>query len=210
MKTITSETTNLINEFNNMDKLPIIEIVVDGDYEAFTINLDKDCETLWCNTSEKGTTVLLDEELSLDENLQEFHTQLVETLEMEGYVIGEVDYNLDEDLSLIPSNDMSQDLKEMIEYINPQSKEELLDYLNNDDNNYISDSISERVDNHIDIYYYDLRKWSVDNFNYIDEAIADGLCISADFHQHIQAGQYLYYTEMFNDLIHDYKNELEG
>ena len=62
-------------------------------------------------------------------------------------------------------------------------------------------SVHELIDSMIDIYYYDLRKWSVDNFEAIDEAIDEGLCEGSDFHQQIQAGQYIFFRGQANDVI---------
>ena len=62
----------------------------------------------------------------------------------------------------------------------------------------------------IDIYYYDLRKWSVDNYSYVEDAIEEGLCEGeSDFHKLIQAGQYLYYREQANELIEEIFKEYE-
>ena len=71
-------------------------------------------------------------------------------------------------------------------------------------------SVHELVDSMIDIYYYDLRKWSVDNFNFIDEAIDEGLCEGSDFHAQIQAGQYLYFRDQANNTIEEIFNEFNS
>ena len=44
--------------------------------------------------------------------------------------------------------------------------QELIDWLEDDS----SDMVSELSDSKVDIYYYDLRKWSVENYNYIEDA----------------------------------------
>jgi hypothetical protein len=64
-------------------------------------------------------------------------------------------------------------------------------------------SVDEAIDGAIDIYYYDLRKWAVDNYDYIDEAIAEGLCEGADFHNQIQMGQYVYYSEQMAEFLEE-------
>ena len=64
-----------------------------------------------------------------------------------------------------------------------------------------SGSLHESIDSHIDIYYHDLRKWAVDNFNYIDDAIDEGLTEGNDFHELIQSGQYMYYREAMSEAV---------
>jgi len=65
-------------------------------------------------------------------------------------------------------------------------------------------SIHEKVDGLIDIYYHDLRKWSVDNYSYIEDAIEEGLCEGVtDFHKLIQMGQYVYYREQMSESINE-------
>ena len=55
-----------------------------------------------------------------------------------------------------------------------------------------SGGVHEIIDSSIDIYYYDLRKWAVDNYDFIDEAIESGLVAEGcDFHTLIQVGQYV-------------------
>jgi len=62
-------------------------------------------------------------------------------------------------------------------------------------------SLHEIVDGNIDIYYYDLRKWAVENYNYIDDAIEEGLCEGSDFHKQIQSGQYVKLNEEMNEVV---------
>ena len=48
------------------------------------------------------------------------------------------------------------------------------------------------IDSYIDIYYYDIRKWAVDNWEFVEEAIDEGLCDGvSDYHKLIQTGQYV-------------------
>ena len=63
-------------------------------------------------------------------------------------------------------------------------------------------SLHELVDGKIDVYYQDLRAWSVDNYNFIEEAIEEGLCEGvSDFHRLIQSGQYVYYQAIANNAL---------
>jgi hypothetical protein len=73
--------------------------------------------------------------------------------------------------------------------------------------------LHEIIDSHIDIYYYDLRKWSVDNWEWIEEAIASGIAGGDDdFHKLIQGGQYMALNqdaiEIVEELFQEYKNKL--
>ncbi len=55
-----------------------------------------------------------------------------------------------------------------------------------------SGGVHEIIDSSINVYYYDLRKWAVDNYGYIEEAMEEGFCEGVtDFHALIQAGQYV-------------------
>ena len=74
-----------------------------------------------------------------------------------------------------------------------------IDFLNDEGDLYdafdYDGSLHSIIDSNIDIYYYDLRKWAVDNFNYIDDAIEEGITEGNDFHQLIQSGQYIQLRE---------------
>lgn len=55
----------------------------------------------------------------------------------------------------------------------------------------ICDVITEIADSNIDIYYYDLFKWLPDNYEWVEEAMAQGLCEGCnDIPKMIQMGQY--------------------
>lgn len=64
-------------------------------------------------------------------------------------------------------------------------------------------SLHELIDSEIEIYNHPLREWAVDNYHYVEDAISEGLCEGTDYHASIQAGQYLFYSEQYN-------NELES
>ena len=66
-------------------------------------------------------------------------------------------------------------------------------------------SLHEKIDYCIDIYSYDLRKWAVDNWEYVERAIEEGLVNTEnfDYHKAIQSGQYLFYQEEFYQTIED-------
>lgn len=69
-------------------------------------------------------------------------------------------------------------------------------------------AVHEIIDSEIDIYYKDLRKWSVDNWQYIEQAQEEGLCEGiTDFHKLIQSGQFCYYTEQAHEIIEEIFNE---
>ena len=53
-------------------------------------------------------------------------------------------------------------------------------------------SLHELIDSSIDIYYCDLREWAVDNWEFVEEALNEGLCrCVSDYHKLIQMGQYV-------------------
>ena len=86
---------------------------------------------------------------------------------------------------------------------------ELKDYLNNDD---LSDFINELSDSKVDVYNYDLRKWVVDNYNYIEDAVSEyGYDYhDFDFHKIIMMGQYLAFNNEFNKLKYDFVDYLDN
>lgn len=105
----------------------------------------------------------------------------------------------------------SDNLKDLFYGMEFESFGELIDYLNGDDSNYISDKISELSDSIVDVYYYSLREWSVDNYGYIEDAIEEfGVDTkNPDFHKMIQMGQYFAYSQEFYSMVNDFKDYLE-
>ena len=57
---------------------------------------------------------------------------------------------------------------------------------------YICDVITEIADSEIDIYIYNLFEWAKTNYEWVEEAIAQGLCSTSnpDIIKMLQAGQY--------------------
>ena len=117
------------------------------------------------------------------------------------------------------------DLSDLLSNYDFNTKDELLSYLNDEDENdedendedgnyignYIGDFITELSDSKIDICNYDLRKWAVDNYNYIEDAISEfGVNTDKpDFHQMIQRGQYYAYSNEFYSLVDEFKDYIE-
>ena len=72
-------------------------------------------------------------------------------------------------------------------------------------------SVHEIVDSNIDIYYYDLRKWAVDNYGYIEEALEEGFAEGVtDFHKLIQCGQYVALNQEAHEIIEELYSEYDG
>ena len=68
--------------------------------------------------------------------------------------------------------------------------------------------LHEIIDGSIDIYHYDLRKWAVDNYRFIDEAIEEGLCAGVSgYHQLIQAGQHIAFSAEASDIVESIYND---
>ena len=79
---------------------------------------------------------------------------------------------------------------------------DLLDY---------SGILHEIIDSHIDIYYYDLRIWAVENWKYVEEALEEGICEGVnDYHNMIQAGQYMALSEDARRCVDELFNEYNG
>lgn len=72
-------------------------------------------------------------------------------------------------------------------------------------------SLHELIDSNIDIYTYQLRQWAVNNWNYVEDAIKEGLVDTSnfDFHKAIQSGQFLQLTEEANEALEDIFNEFQ-
>ena len=70
---------------------------------------------------------------------------------------------------------------------------------NIDDSSYICDRISEYADSQVDIYYSDRAKWFAENWQKVDDAIAE-LGKSDNIMQDIAGAQYL---DNSNELYHD-------
>ncbi len=86
------------------------------------------------------------------------------------------------------------------EYNEAYEIRELIDY---------DGSLHSLIDSNIDIYNYDLRKWSVDNYDYVSQAIEEGLTEGVtDFHKLIQSGQYCYYSEVANEALEEIANAI--
>lgn len=106
----------------------------------------------------------------------------------------------------------SENLQDLMYGMEFENFDFLIDYLNGDDNNYISDKISELSDSMIDVYYYSLREWSVENYDYIEDAISEfGVDTkNPDFHKMIQMGQYLAYSNEFYSMINEFKEYINS
>ena len=68
--------------------------------------------------------------------------------------------------------------------------------------------LHEIIDSYICIYYYELRSWAVDNWEFVEEAIDDGLCEGvSDYHKMIQAGQYVSLRQDALDAVESIYND---
>ena len=72
-------------------------------------------------------------------------------------------------------------------------------------------SLHMLIDNQISIYNYDLRVWAVDNYDYIELAIDEGLTEDiTDYHKLIQIGQYCYYRKRYNEAVEFFADVIIG
>lgn len=76
-----------------------------------------------------------------------------------------------------------------------------------DDSSYICDSISEYADSQVDIYYSDRAKWFAENWEKVDEAIAE-LGKSDNIMQDIATAQYLDNSNTLYHHLDDIKQAL--
>ena len=72
--------------------------------------------------------------------------------------------------------------------------------------------LHEIIDGMIDIVNYNIRKWAVDNWDYVEQAIEEGLTDleDLDYHSMIQSGQFCYYTEQANEALEEIWEEHEA
>lgn len=105
---------------------------------------------------------------------------------------------------------MKDDIKILIElnigkdevYADAHDLYEALDY---------DGGIHELIDSSIDIYYYSLRQWAVDNYGYIEEALEEGLAQGeTDFHKLIQWGQFMQLSEEARECVEELYSEYDG
>jgi len=108
----------------------------------------------------------------------------------------------------IDDNKLKSDIFEKINYdlkeienkeFNQEVFDNYLDEFNNDG------SINEIINSNIDIYYYALRLWAVDNYDWIEQAIEEICTGETDFHKMISYGQYLYFYDQAYDIINTLK-----
>ena len=94
-----------------------------------------------------------------------------------------------------------QDVKDLIKEMNLNLSDFTDQYDLRDTLDY-DGSLHSLIDSAIDIYYYDLRKWAVDNYDEIEEAMEEGLTVDVtDFHELIQSGQYNYLVKEADFMI---------
>ena len=106
------------------------------------------------------------------------------------------------------------DLQDLLSSQNFGDFQELIDWLEGG----ASDMISELSDSKVDIYYYDLKKWSfvlsviMENYNYIEDAItAFGVDEkNPSFLALISQGQYYAYSNEFYTLVREFKDYIEA
>ncbi len=97
-------------------------------------------------------------------------------------------------------------------------KDDILDLLNNYEfdtikdildciENDIGNSIFERADSDVEVYNWNLRCWIVENYNFLEDAISEGLVAvdKFDFHRAIMAAQFLMYERGYYEAMEDLK-----
>ena len=70
--------------------------------------------------------------------------------------------------------------------------------------------IHELADGRVEIYYYKIRQWAVDNWQYVDDAMDDGLADGVkDYHKLIQIGQYYKIERELMDNLYNLVEEIK-
>ena len=71
--------------------------------------------------------------------------------------------------------------------------------------------ISELADSRVDIYCYDIRKWAVDNWSHVQDAMDEGLTEGVnDYHKLIQIGQFYKIEQDLRDDLYNLIEEIKG
>ena len=70
-------------------------------------------------------------------------------------------------------------------------------------------TLYEIAEGFVDIYYYNIRQWAVDNYDWVETAIQEGLVDmeNFDFHTAIQAGQRLMLEDEARDFVEEIYTE---
>jgi|GEM_PF-2590234 len=96
------------------------------------------------------------------------------------------------------TKDYDTDLLNLFAQYYDDDEIETLDFHNVKERLDYSGGLHELIDRKIEIYNYELRKWAVENYQYVEDAISEGLSDGTDFHQSIQSGQYLSYSQQLD------------
>ena len=105
---------------------------------------------------------------------------------------------------------MKDELKELI-INNIDKHDDIQDSHDLNESLNYSGGVDEIIDSHIDIYNYDLRQWAVDNYNFIEDAMDEGLAEGVtDFHKLIQCGQYVALTQDAWQYMEELFSEFNG
>jgi hypothetical protein len=71
--------------------------------------------------------------------------------------------------------------------------------------------VHELICSNLDVYNYDLRKWAVDNWHWVDEALDQGIVTeNTNYHDLIKWGQYMALQDEANGYIDELFNEMNG
>jgi hypothetical protein len=105
---------------------------------------------------------------------------------------------------------MKDDIKDLL-LNNIDSRDEIADSGELYDHLDYAGGLHEIIGSNIDVYCYDLRKWAVDNYDWIDEAIGSGIAGGDDdFHKLIQGGQYMALNQDAVEIVEELFNEYSG
>ena len=100
-------------------------------------------------------------------------------------------------------------------------REIMLSHISKDDNSVFQDfyelvglvsrDLRDVIDSYVEDNFYELRKWSVTNYQFIEEALEEGMGEGVtDYHQMIKMGQFVHYRERAYDALAALYDEYDG
>ena len=96
-------------------------------------------------------------------------------------------------------------MQDIIELVENLDIGEYGDFINDYDSGYICDIMQEIADNEVDIYTSELLEFAKNHYEYIEQAVNEGLVDTSnfDFLGAIRSGEYLYISEDLNSNVSD-------
>lgn len=107
--------------------------------------------------------------------------------------------------------------EEVVDFVTNDRLFEELEFENYTDIDYDSlhieafDRVHELADGRVEIYYYKIRQWAVDNWTYVEDAMDEGLAEGVtDYHKLIQIGQYYKHEQYLRENLYNLLEEIKS